>query len=329
MARADLLKKLFSSFKQDDKEMFYTVATEIIEDEKKKNHGILANDLKLILNGNDQMKKTNTLSSSAPKDKDRDMSLVEIMYPEKYFSDLIVSEEKIDQLEQIIKEFNNWDVLVSNGVFPIRRALFYGPPGCGKTLSAQALAGELGIPMLYVRFDALISSYLGETASNIRKIFDYAKKDSWLIFFDEFDAIGRSRNDSTEHGEIKRVVNAFLQQIDNFKGRSLIIAATNFEQSLDYAIWRRFDETIRFDMPSNEEKTKLFDLKMNRFKGPSHVIEQYLNELEEFSHSDIEKVCQIIIKRCILEGKKIYTKNDIEYAVEKQKKNVSLRKTQY
>jgi len=329
MARADLLKKLFSSFKQDDKEMFYTVATEIIEDEKKKNHGILANDLKLILNGNYQMKKTNTLSSSAPKDKDRDMSLVEIMYPEKYFSDLIVSEEKIDQLEQIIKEFNNWDVLVSNGVFPIRRALFYGPPGCGKTLSAQALAGELGIPMLYVRFDALISSYLGETASNIRKIFDYAKKDSWLIFFDEFDAIGRSRNDSTEHGEIKRVVNAFLQQIDNFKGRSLIIAATNFEQSLDYAIWRRFDETIRFDMPSNEEKTKLFDLKMNRFKGPSHVIEQYLDELEAFSHSDIEKVCQIIIKRCILEGKKIYTKNDIEYAVEKQKKNVSLRKTQY
>ena len=329
MARADLLKKLFSSFRQDDKEMFYTVATEIIEDEKKKNHGILANDLKLILNGNYQMKKTNTLSPSTPKDKDRDMSLVEIMYPEKYFSDLIVSEEKIDQLEQIIKEFNNWDVLVSNGVFPIRRALFYGPPGCGKTLSAQALAGELGIPMLYVRFDALISSYLGETASNIRKIFDYAKKDSWLIFFDEFDAIGRSRNDSTEHGEIKRVVNAFLQQIDNFKGRSLIIAATNFEQSLDYAIWRRFDETIRFDMPSNEEKTKLFDLKMNRFKGPSHVIEQYLNELEAFSHSDIEKVCQIIIKRCILEGKKIYTKNDIEYAVEKQKKNVSLRKTQY
>ena len=329
MARADLLKKLFSSFKQDDKEMFYTVATEIIEDEKKKNHGILADDLKLILNGNYQTKKTNMLSSGTPKDKDRDMSLVEIMYPEKYFSDLIVSEEKISQLGQIIKEFNNWDVLVSNGVFPIRRALFYGPPGCGKTLAAQTLAGEIGIPMMYVRFDALISSYLGETASNIRKIFDYAKNDSWLIFFDEFDAIGRSRNDSTEHGEIKRVVNAFLQQIDNFKGRSLIIAATNFEQSLDYAIWRRFDETIRFDMPSNEEKIKLFNLKMNRFKGPAHVFEQYLNELEAFSHSDIEKVCQIIMKRCILEGKNIYTKNDIEYAVEKQKKNVSLRKTQY
>ena len=329
MARADLLKKLFSSFRQDDKEMFYTVASEIIEDERKKNHGILADDLKLILNGNYQTKKTNMLSSNTPKDNDKDMPLVEVMYPEKYFSDLIVSEDRIAQLEQIIKEFNNWDVLVSNGVFPTRRALFYGPPGCGKTLSAQALAGEIGIPMLYVRFDALISSYLGETASNIRKVFDYAKKDSWLIFFDEFDAIGRSRNDSTEHGEIKRVVNAFLQQIDNYNGRSLIIAATNFEQSLDYAIWRRFDETIRFDMPSNEEKRKLFNLKMNKFKGPTHVIDQYLNELEAFSHSDIEKICQIIMKQCILEGRKIYTKNDIEYAVKKQKKNVSLRKTQY
>lgn len=329
MARADLLKKLFSSFRLDDKKMFHAVASEIIEDERKKNHNILAEDLRTILNGNYHTKKTTMLLSGTPQNSDKDMPLVEIIYPEKYFSDLIVSEDKIEQLELIIREFNNWEVLVSNGVYPTRRALFYGPPGCGKTLAAQALAGEIGIPMLYVRFDALVSSYLGETASNIGKVFDYAKKDNWLIFFDEFDAIGRSRNDTTEHGEIKRVVNAFLQQIDNYKGRSLIIAATNFEQSLDYAIWRRFDETIRFDMPSNKEKITLFDMKMNRFKGPAHVIEQYLSELERFSHSDIEKICQIIMKRCILGGKKIYTKNDIEYAVYKQKNNVSLRKTQY
>lgn len=329
MARGDLLKKLFSSFKQDDKEMFYTVATEIIEDEKKKNHGILADDLKLILNGNYQTKKTTMDSFNAPRDKDKDMPLVEVIYPEKYFADLIVLEDKVTQLEQIIKEFSNWDVLISNGVFPTRRALFYGPPGCGKTLAAQALAGELGIPMLYVRFDALISSYLGETASNIRKVFDYAKQDSWLIFFDEFDAIARSRNDSTEHGEIKRVVNAFLQQIDNYKGRSLIIAATNFEESLDYAIWRRFDETIRFDMPTNEEKVQLFKMKLKKLNGPEHVIEEYLGEMEEFSHSDVEKSCQIIMKQCILEGRKLYTKHDVEYAIMKQEKNVSLRKTQY
>lgn len=330
MARADLLKKLFSSFKHDDRELFYKIANEIIEDERKKNHGILADDLKLILNGSFQSPRTiSSFAINTPKDSDKDAPLVEVIYPDKYFADLITTDEKIVQLEEVVKEFNNWDVLVSNGVFPTRRVLFYGPPGCGKTLAAQTLAAEIGIPVLYVKFDALISSYLGETSSNIRKVFEYAKNDSWVIFFDEFDAIGRSRSDASEHGEIKRVVNAFLQQIDNYKGRSLIVAATNYEQSLDYAIWRRFDETIRFDMPTNEEKLKLFSLKIKKFKGPVHTFEQYLNNMKQFSHADIEKISQIIMKQCILKGKKIYSKKDIEYAVKKQESIVSLRKTRY
>lgn len=330
MARADLLKKLFSSFKHDDREMFYKIANKMIEDERKKNHGILADDLKLILNGSHQSQRNmSTFATNTPKDSDKDAPLVEVIYPDKYFYDLIATDEKIAQLESVIKEFNNWDVLVSNGVFPTRRVLFYGPPGCGKTLVAQTLASELAIPMLYVRFDTLISSYLGETSSNIRKVFEYAKNDSWVIFFDEFDAIGRSRNDPSEHGEIKRVVNAFLQQIDNYRGRSLIIAATNYEQSLDYAIWRRFDETIQFDMPTDNEKLKLFSLKMKKFKGPVHALKEYLDNLKLFSHSDIERISQIIMKQCILDGKKMYTKKDIEFAVKKQEKIVALRKTQY
>ena len=329
MARADLLKKLFSSFKHDDRELFYKIAREIIEDERKKNHGILADDLKLILNGSFQSPSNISLfTTNTPKDSDKDAPLVEVIYPDKYFSDLITTDETIGQLEEVVKEFNNWDVLVSNGVFPTRRVLFYGPPGCGKTLAAKTLAAEIGIPMLYVRFDSLISSYLGETSSNIRKVFEYAKNDSWVIFFDEFDAIGRSRSDESEHGEIKRVVNAFLQQIDSYKGRSLIVAATNYEQSLDYAIWRRFDETIRFDMPTNKEKMKLFSLKIKKFKGPDYALEQYLDNLKQFSHSDIERISQIIMKRCILESKKMYTKKDIEYAVKRQEDIVSLRKTQ-
>ena len=330
MARADLLKKLFSSFKHDDRELFYKIAREIIEDERKKNHGILADDLKLILNGSFQSPSNISLfTTNTPKDSDKDAPLVEVIYPDKYFSDLITTDETIGQLEEVVKEFNNWDVLVSNGVFPTRRVLFYGPPGCGKTLAAKTLAAEIGIPILYVRFDSLISSYLGETSSNIRKVFEYAKNDSWVIFFDEFDAIGRSRSDESEHGEIKRVVNAFLQQIDSYKGRSLIVAATNYEQSLDYAIWRRFDETIRFDMPTNKEKMKLFSLKIKKFKGPDYALEQYLDNLKQFSHSDIERISQIIMKQCILEGKKMYTKKDIEYAVKRQEDIVSLRKTQY
>jgi SpoVK/Ycf46/Vps4 family AAA+-type ATPase len=212
---------------------------------------------------------------------------------------------------------------------PISKLLFYGPPGCGKTLCAYVLAAEIGIPLMYVRFDALVSSFLGETAGNIRRVFDLAKDNSYVIFFDEFDAIGRSRNDATEHGEIKRVVNTFLQQIDRFSGHSLIVAATNFEQSLDYAIWRRFDDTMYFALPTNEEKERLFSLRLQQFNGPVQAIKEYLNLTQTFSHADIENVCRMIMRKCILDGKRSYTKKEIELAVKKQKQLVQLRKSQY
>jgi AAA+ superfamily predicted ATPase len=331
MARADLIKKLFSSFKHEDKDSFYKIANEIIEDERNKNHGILADELKMILfNGNSIYKNSlNIIKTVTPKDSDKDIPLIDVIYPDKYFSDLIITQDKKESLESIIKEFRNWDILVSNGVLPSRKVLFYGPPGCGKTVSAHAIACELGIPLLYVRFDAVVSSFLGETASNIGKVFDYAKNDNWVILFDEFDAIGRSRNDSSEHGEIKRVVNTFLQQLDNFKGRSLVIAATNFEKSLDYALWRRFDETLNFELPTQEEKLKLCALSIKRLKGPQQVFEQFIGEMDNFSHSDIDKMCQTIMKLCILDGRKIFNKNDVEFAVRKQSTIVAMRKTSY
>lgn len=331
MAKGDLLKKLFSSFKHEDKEIFYKIANEIIEDERKKNHGILADELRMILfNGNSTYKNAlSTIKPTAPKDVDKNVSLIEVVYPDKYFADLVLPQEKKEVLESIVMEFRNWDILVSNGALPSRKILFYGPPGCGKTITAHTIACELGIPLLYVRFDAVVSSFLGETASNIRKVFDYARNDNWVIFFDEFDAIGRSRDDFSEHGEIKRVVNTFLQQLDNFKGRSLIIAATNFEKSLDYALWRRFDDIINFELPTAEEKLKLCALSIKRFKGPVQVFKQYLGEMERFSHSDIDKMCLTIMKQCILDGRRMFTKNDVEFAVKKQSANVAMRKTSY
>lgn len=331
MARADLLKKLFSSFKIDDKETFLKIAKEIVDDERKKNHGILADELtKILMNGATQIKKPlSTLSASSCRDKERESALFELQYPEKYLSDIIINKQILEEIEQIIREFQNWDVLLSNGAYPTRRLLIYGPPGCGKTLTSQAIASEIGLPLMYIRFDAVVSSYLGETASNIRQVFDYAKNDNFVILFDEFDSIARSRNDNYEHGEIKRVVNAFLQQLDNFKGKSLVIAATNYEQSLDYAIWRRFDRTLRFDMPNNAERAKLFELKLRQFNGPEHVIKEFMGHMEKFSYADIEQVANTVKKSCILEGKRIYTKKDIERAVLQQESAVLLRKTEY
>jgi AAA+ superfamily predicted ATPase len=274
-------------------------------------------------------KSVSTLTPTKGNGKEREVSLFEIIYPDKTISDVVLTDENKGKIEQVIREFSNWDVLMCNGVYPTRRVLFYGPPGCGKTVTAGVIAAEIGLPLLYVRFDAVVSSYLGETAGNIRKVFDFVNGESYVMLFDEFDAIARSRNDQYEHGEIKRVVNTFLQQIDNFKGRSLIIAATNFEQSLDYAIWRRFDSTLRFDMPDNDKRIRLFNLKLKQFKGSDNIIAEFSADLENFSHADVERASLAVIKQCILDGRRMYTKKDIEQAVRQQKELVSLRKTQY
>lgn len=330
MARADLLKKLFSSYTNNDRELFLKIAQEIIADERKKNHALLADELEKVLNstrrGNAYTCSTITPISSST---DKEAKLVEIIYPNKYFDDVVLDFEKTQLFEDVIRQFRNWDILVSNGVSPVSRLLFYGPPGCGKTLCANVLAAEIGIPLMYVRFDALVSSYLGETASNIRRVFEMAANDSFLILFDEFDAIGRSRGDASEHGEIKRVVNTFLQQIDCFKGHSIIIAATNFEQSLDYAIWRRFDDTVCFNLPTDDEKRNIIAMRLQQFNGPLQAFNVLLSSTNEFSHADVDNMCKAIMRKCILEGKHVYNRRDIEWAIERQKRIVSLRKIQY
>ncbi|MDR2352379.1 MAG: AAA family ATPase [Deltaproteobacteria bacterium] len=333
MARADLVKKLFSSFKRNDHDGFVKVANDIIEDERKKNHVALAYELSMIINNNtmNTVKNMRALSTASgnKSETEREASLYEIINPDKTLSDVVLTLNNRQKIQGINKEFSNWDALMSNGVYPTRRVLFYGPPGCGKTITAGAIAREIGLPLLYVRFDAIVSSYLGETAGNIRKVFDFAKGESYVILFDEFDAIARSRSDQYEHGEIKRVVNTFLQQIDNFKERSLLIAATNFEKSIDYAIWRRFDSTLRFDMPDESDRVKLFNLKLKKFKGSVSTITENAVHMENFSHSDVEKAALAVIKKCIIDGQRDYLKKDVEEAIKQQKELVSLRKTQY
>jgi len=155
-----------------------------------------------------------------------------------------------------------------HGFQPATKLLFCGPPGCGKTLCAEIIASELGLPLLYTRFDAIVSSYLGETAANLRKVFEYASSSRWVVLFDEFDAIGKARDDAAEHGELKRVINSFLQLLDGFTAPSILIAATNHEQLLDPALWRRFDEILVFPRPSVHEIRSLLGMKLKKF--PAH-----------------------------------------------------------
>ena len=242
MARGDLLKQLFSSYVTHNDESFYLAALKIIAEERAKNHALLADDLQRIVQNNSSNVTTVEPRydlSALPKDAERQAILVEVRRPERFLPEIILSKRNEETLLEILDEFRRAEILKSHGVRPRTKLLFCGPPGCGKTLLAEVMAAELGLPILYTRFDAIVSSYLGQTSANLRKVFDYAAGGTWVVFFDEFDAIGKSRDDLSEHGELKRVINSFLQLLDGFGGESIVIAATNHEHLLDSAIWRR------------------------------------------------------------------------------------------
>jgi SpoVK/Ycf46/Vps4 family AAA+-type ATPase len=171
--------------------------------------------------------------------------------------------------------------------------------------------------MLYTRFDAIVSSYLGETSANLRKVFEYTRSGIWVVLFDEFDAIGRSRNDATEHGELKRVVNSFLQLLDNFQGKSLIIAATNYEGSLDHALWRRFDEIIFFERPSQSEIRALLTKEVS--------FSRTAKKLRGMTHSEVEWICLEAIKSAILRDSDTVTQELMDEAIERQRSRRRVR----
>lgn len=320
MARADLLKKLIQSYQKRDDRAFREAAAEIIEEERKKHHIVLANELERMLkNGNGHVEHSQQPNlepfGAIPRDVDKGISLLETKWTNRYLNDLILSKEIRNSIERLIREFREWEVLEANGLLPVRRVLFCGPSGCGKTAAAEAIAAEIGLPLLYVRFDAVVSSLLGETAANLRRVFEYAQRGQWVMFFDEFDAIGRSRDDPTEHSEIKRVVNSYLQIVDNFRGRSLVIAATNFEQALDPAAWRRFDDVIRFEKPTNEQLKQLVKKRLVPLKFNESQVTEIVTHLSGSTYADAERVCLDIRKSCVIQGTRQVKQEDITEAV--------------
>jgi SpoVK/Ycf46/Vps4 family AAA+-type ATPase len=317
VARGDLLKKLFRAYVKANPEDFNRAAQEIILEERKKHHSVLANELTQVLadiNGSYGSKTVWERFPKPPVDPDRGAPLLSVRRPDRLLDELILDPRVASLLDRVTREFREWDVLEAHGLTPSHRLLFCGPPGCGKTATAEALACQIGLPLIYVRFDGVVSSFLGQTAQNLRAVFDYAAQDQWVLFFDEFDAIGRSRDDATEHSEIKRVVNTFLQILDNFRGRCLVIAATNFEQSLDPALWRRFDEILRFERPRPEDVLHLLKWRL----GDSSMqldLPRHAARLAGLSHAEVERVSFDALKSCFLDGRRRVSEDDLVQAV--------------
>ncbi len=320
MARGEIIRKLFQSFSRNEREGFYAAAMELIQEEKSKNHNLLARDLERILqNGYSKaLPVSNTPYKNypeVPKDRETGLSLIDIRLFDLTWDDVVLNQDNLEVLQRVTLENRKQEVLETYGLRPKSNLLFCGPPGCGKTLTAKVLSGTLGIPLVYVNLTAVFSSYLGETATNLKKIFDYVEKGEWVVLFDEFDAIARDRNTLNEHGEVKRLVNSLLQLIDTSNSNSLFIAATNHESLLDTAVWRRFDEVLFFGKPDLYLRKVLLKRYLSRIRHPGINLENFATDLEKATGADIERICINAIKTVILRGDRELTHADLKTSI--------------
>lgn len=300
MASGKLLRQLIKSGSEGNLEAFRDVSEEVIRDERAKQHHLLANDLEKILYGR-PLPHRYIGESSIPSDKERGLPLLSMKEPTRRLEDVILSDENRTQFDEILAEHHHEDLLRSYGMQPADKLLFCGPPGCGKTLTAEILASELGRPLAVVRIDSVVSSYLGETAANLRKVFDFSSTMPMVMLFDEFDAVAKERSDNAEHGELKRVVNAVLQMMDDYRGKSILIAATNHEGILDSAVWRRFEEVLVFEPPGMEQIRCLMEIKLRGVRRDFELESAKLVEpFKGMSHADIERVLRRAIKDMVL-----------------------------
>ena len=313
MARGELMMKLLASYGRDDE--FRAVAEQIIDEEEKKNNRVLAKSLRRTLEaGPSKPSSPKALAPLLPF-PDAASDFVERLEPRHNKNDIVLSATNVRVLFGLVKEFRRGDDVRRHGLAVRSKLLFCGPPGCGKTLCAEIFAAELGLPLFVVKLDRLISSYLGETAGNVRKIFEFARKQPCVLFFDEFDALARAREDSGEHNELRRVVNSLLLFIDQIRPKGFLIAATNLDQALDPAIWRRFDEVIWFEKPDRRMIDRFLRM---RFKNVAVAFDpaRRSDALEGYSYAEIERICLQAIKAMIIDRRKQVEERDFNRALE-------------
>ncbi|MCO4782045.1 MAG: ATP-binding protein [Candidatus Cloacimonetes bacterium] len=329
MTNSEIIKKIFLLFNDDKNEEFIEVAKEYIDREKRKNHTLVARELEKAL-----FQKVNISPSQKrfkqevpiPRDGEKGFPLLEIQHFDNYFEDLILSSETKSQLERVVNEFKDSDILATYNLSYKKKVLLCGAPGTGKTFSVQTISSLLQIPLVYIRFDAIVSSYLGETAGNLRKVFDFIENGTWIVLFDEVDIIGKNRDDSHEHGEIKRVVNNFLQMLDNFKGKSILFAATNHQNMLDSAIWRRFDEVIDYRLPTQDTRVKLFDRYLRCLKRSKDIdLKSVAKASKGLSPSDIEMIATEAMKTAIIDSRNELSVIDLDDAIKKFQKREKVK----
>lgn len=331
--KAELVENLILAHCSGDEHQFSDAVSKLVRDEEKKGNTPTASRLRRAY----EKRKSNdsefemTASGSnlfysssaaypAPRDKDSLLELYEIVRSNIPLTEVILPESQKKIISQIVFEQKNAVSLLEHNVSPINRVLLCGPPGCGKTMTAYAIAHELDLPIAYVRLDGLVSSYLGQTSTNLRKVFDAVRNSRVVLFLDEFDAIAKKRDDTNEMGELKRVVTTLLQNFDNMPANVLLIAATNHDHLLDPAIWRRFNVTITLETPSLEQRKEMVQKAVTHYgiKGKINI-NTLAKVTEGISGAQIEELMTAAAKKYIIAGK-IDTQEIVSIFIQQQTK---------
>jgi SpoVK/Ycf46/Vps4 family AAA+-type ATPase len=323
MAAAEQIKSLIQSFGESDESRFFTTAMQIAATEARQGHSTVAQELKALI---DKAKKershsiieNKSIPLSLPKRELQE--LIEIFIPRIKLNDLVLDDSVRIPLDKLIEEQQRWEDLKKHNLEPTRKLLLTGLPGTGKTMTAQAIAGELGIAVYIIRLDGLMSKYLGESISKLRLIFDAMQSHRAVYLFDEFDSIGSHRNQGQDIGEIKRVLNSFLINIEKDKSNSIIIAATNLPESLDIALFRRFDEIIHYPLPNKKQIKEAIQKSTQAYSFTENFnYDDLASKAVGMNYSDLIRACREVIKEMILNNAKGLNPELLKLALNKRK----------
>ncbi len=295
MARSDLLVSLVRAGASGDRKELTATVEAIIAEERAKQHNVLAERLTRVLRDNRNGSPTGFVAVE-PAMRARDYVLE--VPPRKRFEDLFLSDLCERACRELVEEQHRADLLRSHSLEPRHRVLLVGPPGNGKTSLAEAIAEALAVQFFVVRYDAIIGSFLGETASRLRRVFDYARTTPCVLFFDEFDAVGKERGDVNETGEIKRVVTSLLMQIDDLPSYTVVVTASNHSELLDRAVWRRFQLRLELPAPTRAQICSYLEAFASRVDEPLGLsAETIAKSLGKISYAEAEEFCYGVCRR--------------------------------
>ena len=298
MARSDLILSLVRAGASGDKPMLRSTVEAMMADERAKSHHILAERLGQALQS---VSVTPTAISNPQSISQAGRDTILELTAKARFDDLVLTLPARTEAKNLVEEHLRADVLRAHGYEPRHKILLSGPPGNGKTSYAEAIAESLALPFFVVRYDSLIGSYLGETNTRLRKLFDYVRTQPCVLFFDEFDSIGKERGDTHETGEIKRVVSFLLMQIDQLPSYVITVAATNHAELLDRAVWRRFQLKISFPAPQTHEISEFLERIMSSWpQRPNIASSEIASALSLTSYAESLDFCQNVRRRHIL-----------------------------